>query len=180
MRQLADIPHSAGTSPVVTRASCPHVSETCLDTVNIPVPFEQRTENRELREVTTVLSVKYFFCTLLLSLLLPSLASADFRINLPKRTKPTKVQQLNRDGVKAVQKHDYDEARKFFYKAYLLDPDDPFTLNNLGYMAELDGDLDRAARFYDLAQQQNSDAMIDRADSEKVVGKTVAQVAGHA
>lgn len=180
MRQLADIPHSAGTSSVVTRASCPHVFETCLDTVNIPVPFEQRTENRELREVTTVLSVKYFFCTLLLSLFLPSLASADFRINLPKRTKPTKVQQLNRDGVKAVQKHDYDEARKFFYKAYLLDPDDPFTLNNLGYMAELDGDLDRAARFYDLAQQQNSDAMIDRADSEKVVGKTVAQVAGHA
>src|SRR5205823_12834802 len=89
MRQLADIPHSAGTSPVVTRASCPHVSETCLDTVNIPVPFEQRTENRELREVTTVLSVKYFFCTLLLSLLLPSLASADFRINPRKRTKPT-------------------------------------------------------------------------------------------
>jgi Flp pilus assembly protein TadD len=115
-----------------------------------------------------------------LFLLVPALASADFRITLPKRTKPTKVQQLNRDGVKAIQKHDYDEAKKLFYQAYLLDPDDPFTLNNLGYMAELEGDVDRASRFYDLAQQQNSDAVIDRADSKKAEGKTVAQVAGHA
>jgi Flp pilus assembly protein TadD len=115
-----------------------------------------------------------------LSLLLPAVASADFRVTLPKRTKPTKVQQLNRDGVKAIQKHDYDVAKKLFYQAYLLDPDDPFTLNNLGFMAELDGDVDRASRFYDLAQQQNSDAVIDRADSKKSEGKTVAQVAGHA
>lgn len=104
----------------------------------------------------------------------------DFRVNIPKRTKPTQVQQLNRDGVNAIQKHDYETARKLFYRAYLLDPDDPFTLNNLGYMAELDGDLERARRFYDLAQQQNSDALVDRADSDKAVGKTVGQVAGHA
>ena len=104
----------------------------------------------------------------------------DFRINIPKRTKPTQVQQLNRDGVNAIQKHDYDTAKKLFYRAYLLDPDDPFTLNNLGYMAELEGDMDRAQRFYDLAQQQSSDALVDRADTDKTVGKTVSQVAGHA
>jgi Flp pilus assembly protein TadD len=104
----------------------------------------------------------------------------DFRINIPKRTKPTQVQQLNRDGVNAIQKHDYDTAKKLFYRAYLLDPDDPFTLNNLGYMAELEGDMERAQRFYDLAQQQSSDAVVERADTDKAVGKTVSQVAGHA
>src|SRR5262245_11522754 len=56
-----------------------------------------------------------------LFLRLPPPPSADFRITLPKRTKPTQVQQLNRDGVKAIQKHDYDEAKKLFYQAYLID-----------------------------------------------------------
>ncbi|PYY14927.1 MAG: hypothetical protein DMG61_08420, partial [Acidobacteria bacterium] len=70
------------------------------------------------------------------TLLIASFLHAEeksLRISIPKRTKPTPVQTLNRDGVKAVEKHDYAKAKKLFYKAYLLDPDDPFTLNNLGY-----------------------------------------------
>lgn len=102
------------------------------------------------------------------------------RINIPKRTKPTPVQTLNRDGVKAVENHDYDKAKKLFYKAYLLDPNDPFTLNNLGYVAELEGDVDRAQRFYELAQEQNSQATVARSSNEDDKGKTVAAVAGHA
>ena len=105
---------------------------------------------------------------------------AELRLTLPKRTKPTPVQQYNRDGVKALEKHNYGTAKKLFYKAYLLDPNDPFTLNNLGYVAELEGDLERAQRFYELSQEQNSDAVVDRADSDGVIGKTVSQVAGHA
>jgi len=120
----------------------------------------------------------------LLSLvLLASLLHAEektLRINIPKRTKPTPVQALNRDGVKAVEKHDYAQAKKLFYKAYLLDPDDPFTLNNLGYMAELEGDVDRAQRFYQLSQDQRSQATVDRASNDQIKGKTVAEVAGHA
>ena len=104
----------------------------------------------------------------------------DVRINLPKRSKPTPVQQLNRDGVKAVQKHDYNKAKKLFYKAYLLDPNDPFTLNNLGYISELDGDLDRAQRYYGLAADLSSDATIDKASSDSVEGRSVAEVAGNA
>ena len=102
------------------------------------------------------------------------------RISIPKRTKPTPVQALNRDGVKAVEKHDYDKAKKLFYKAYLLDPNDPFTLNNLGYVAELEGDVERAQRFYQLSQEQDSQATVDQASSEDIKGKTVAEVAGHA
>ncbi|MBV8206976.1 MAG: tetratricopeptide repeat protein [Acidobacteria bacterium] len=102
------------------------------------------------------------------------------RISIPKRSKPTPVQQLNRDGVAAVEHHDYAKARKLFYRAYLLDPNDPFTLNNLGYMAELDGELERAQRYYGLAADLSSDAMVDRATSDSLLGKPVAKVAGNA
>lgn len=103
----------------------------------------------------------------------------DLRITLPKRTKPTPVQQLNRDGVKAVERHDYSKAKKLFYKAYLLDPNDPFTLNNLGYISELEGDIDRAQRYYDLASRQESDALVDAANDESLKGKPVSTVAGN-
>ncbi len=106
--------------------------------------------------------------------------AGDLHINLPKRTKFTPVQKLNQEGVRALKKHRYDDARRLFYKAYLLDPDDPFTLNNLGYISELNGDLDRAQRFYDLAAQNSSDATIDRATADDLKGKKVADVAGKA
>jgi len=121
--------------------------------------------------------------TLCSSLLLATQLHAEektLRVNIPKHTKPTPVQTLNRDGVKAVEKHDYAQAKKLFYKAYLLDPDDPFTLNNLGYIAELEGDVDRAQRFYQLAQEQNSQATVDRSSNDDDKGKTAAAVAGHA
>src|SRR6185437_14636457 len=102
------------------------------------------------------------------------------RISIPKHTKPTPVQALNRDGVKAVEKHDYERAKKLFYKAYLIDPNDPFTLNNLGYMSELEGDVDRAQRFYQLSQEQNSQATVDQSSNDDLKGKTVAAIAGHA
>jgi Flp pilus assembly protein TadD len=105
---------------------------------------------------------------------------AEIRLTLPKRTKPTPVQGLNQDGVKAIKKGRIREAKKLFYKAYLIDPNDPFTLNNLGYIAELEGEVDRATRFYDLAAQNNSDAIVDKSTSKEVQGQPIAKVAGHA
>jgi Flp pilus assembly protein TadD len=119
------------------------------------------------------------------ALLLLSLAAAQaedkaIKLHFPKRNKPTPVQQYNRDGVNAIEKHDYDRAKKLFYRAYLLDPDDPFTLNNLGYVAELEGDIDRAQRYYDLAAQHKSEAIVDKSDNEAAQGKPVSKVAGNA
>jgi Flp pilus assembly protein TadD len=99
------------------------------------------------------------------------LRAGDLKINIPRRSVVTPVQQLNREGVKAVQKHQYEKAETLFYKAYLYDPGDPFTLNNLGYISELQGQLDRAESFYRLASQQASDAAIDRASAQKLEGK---------
>ena len=102
------------------------------------------------------------------------------RIPLPKRSKPTPVQKFNQQGVQAIQKHDYGKAKKLFYKAYLIDPNDPFTLNNLGYVSELEGDLDRAERFYALAAEHPSEAIVAKASDKAVVGKEVDQIAGSA
>lgn len=105
-------------------------------------------------------------------------AAQELHVPLPKKSKYTPAQQLNRDGVKALQKHDIEKAKRLFYKAYLVDPNDPFTLNNLGYVAELEGDLDRAQRYYDQAQANTSEAVIEKSTEKELEGKTVAKVAG--
>ena len=90
------------------------------------------------------------------------------------------MQKLNQQGVKELEKHNYKEAKKLFYKAYLIDPDNPFTLNNLGYIAELDGQVDRAQRYYALAARHASDALVYKSTEKAAVGKPVEQVAGNA
>jgi Flp pilus assembly protein TadD len=101
--------------------------------------------------------------------------AGDLKITLPKRSRITVVQRLNREGVDAVRKHSYEKAEKFFYQAYLLDPDDPFTLNNLGYVSELQGQVDRAENFYALAAKQPTDAVIDLASSKRIQGRSMTE-----
>jgi len=102
-----------------------------------------------------------------------SVHAADFKINLPKRSRLTPVQQLNRDGVKEAKKGHLAKAKERFVKAYLMDPNDPFTLNNLGYVAELEGDVDRALRYYQLAAGVQTEAVIDEATSSGLKGQPV-------
>jgi tetratricopeptide (TPR) repeat protein len=101
----------------------------------------------------------------------PSSWAGDWRITLPKHSELTPVQRLNREGVEAVQKHQYEKAETLFLKAYLYDPADAFTLNNLGYIAELQGQLQRALQFYQLAAKQGTNASIDRSNDHDLVGK---------
>src|ERR1700722_7308767 len=97
--------------------------------------------------------------------------AGDLKITIPKRSTLTPVQRLNREGVEALRKHNYAKAEQLFYKAYLFDPDDAFTLNNLGYISELQGQIDRAQNFYSLAAAQSSEAVIDRASVRRVEGR---------
>ena len=103
----------------------------------------------------------------------PNAHAGDLHIRIPKRSQLTPVQRLNREGVEAVRKHSYEKAETLFYEAYLLDPDDPFTLNNLGYISELQGQIDRAQRFYELAGRQATDAVVDRASAARVEGHSI-------
>lgn len=107
-----------------------------------------------------------------------SLASGEgLRITIPKHSESTPVQKLNRDGVKEIQKHHLKKAERLFYRAYLIDPDDPFTLNNLGYISELQGEIDRAQRYYKLAaQENNSETIIALASSPDLKGHKLSDV----
>jgi len=115
---------------------------------------------------------------LLIAVLAGTLAlGQSLRIKLPKRSSPTPVQKLNQDGVKALKQHKLDKAEKFFYRAYLVDPDDPFTLNNLGYVSELRGKVDRALRYYQLAaKENNSETTIAAATAKNLEGRRFSEV----
>src|ERR1700683_4304826 len=104
---------------------------------------------------------------------IPAARAGDIKITVPRPSHLTPVQKLNQEGVQAIRKRGYEKAEKLFYKAYLLDPDDPFTLNNLGYISEIQGDVDRAVRFYDLAAQEPTDAVIAHASSPRVEGRSL-------
>ncbi len=107
-----------------------------------------------------------------------SLARAGgLRITVPKRSDVTPVQKLNREGVREIQHHHLDRAEQLFYRAYLIDPDDPFTLNNLGYISELQGKIDRAQRYYQLAaKENNSETVIAMASARNLEGKKLSDV----
>ena len=117
--------------------------------------------------------IKLIACTgfLAISSVSPAGASDEKVIKIPRHSELTPVQRLNRQGVEAVKKHNYGSAESLFYKAYLYDPSDPFTLNNLGYVSELEGDLDRANEFYALASEQGSNANIDLSNVDHLQGK---------
>ena len=108
----------------------------------------------------------------------PCLQAKDLKITLPKRSQLTPVQRLNREGVEAVNKHQLNKARELFYKAYLYDPGDPFTLNNLGYVSELEGQVERAQTFYSMAAAVPSEARIDQASSKQLRGELLQAAIG--
>ena len=93
------------------------------------------------------------------------------QIPIPERSISTPSQKLNREGVAELRHGHQQKAKRLFYRAYLLDPNDPFTLNNLGYVAELEGDADRALRYYALAARDHTDAIIDRSSEAALKGK---------
>jgi Flp pilus assembly protein TadD len=85
---------------------------------------------------------------------------------------------LNLRGVTALNRNDPQGASKDFQKAYQLDPDSAFSLNNVGYLAEMNGDLETAQVFYErarLARQAN--ARIGLATRQSVEGSKLFQVA---
>ncbi len=100
----------------------------------------------------------------------PHAWAGNVKLTIPRRSELSPVQRLNREGVEAVKKRQYQKAEQVFYKAYLYDPTDPFTLNNLGFISEQQGQLDRAHRFYELAKEQGCTAQIDMS-SEKELEK---------
>jgi len=111
------------------------------------------------------------FASLLFVFFVQTALAGDLKIPLPSRSQVTPVQRLNREGVEAVRRHQYQKAKNLFYRAYLYDPDDPFTLNNLAFVSEVEGQVDRSLEFYQLASRQSTNAIIDQASSRDLKGR---------
>lgn len=97
--------------------------------------------------------------------------AGDLKVPIPSRAYSTPTQKLNRDGVAQLKRGRLEKAKRLFYRAYLIDPEDPFTLNNLGYITELEGDADRALRYYALAARDHTDALIDQSSEAALRGQ---------
>jgi Flp pilus assembly protein TadD len=114
-----------------------------------------------------------FAAVLLAAAFTSPLHAGDIKITIPKRSQLTPVQRLNREGVEAINKRRFSKAKSLFYKAYLYDPADPFTLNNLGYVSELEGQVERAQKFYAMASAESTEARIDRASTKELKGESL-------
>jgi len=84
----------------------------------------------------------------------------------------TRVARLNLRGVSAMNRNERKAARDYFEQAYKLDPSNSFTINNMGYLAELEGDRETAQLFYERAQKANH-------ASAKVLVATRPEAEGH-
>jgi Flp pilus assembly protein TadD len=81
-------------------------------------------------------------------------------------------------GVSATNRNDWQAARRDFLKAYSLNPNSAFSLNNLGYVSERDGDMETANFFYMKAQQaDDAKARIGLASSSLAEGQYLDAVA---
>jgi len=85
---------------------------------------------------------------------------------------------LNLRGVSAMNRNDRRSAREFIQQAYKLKPTDAFTLNNMGYLAEIDGDRETADYYYDRAREANgAKDRVTLATRKEAVGQKIGVVA---
>jgi len=95
-----------------------------------------------------------------------------------EQTDAARVARLNLQGVSALNHNDPEQARKFFEDAYRIDPKNAFALNNMGYLAEVDGDQETADEFYTEARAADgSNPRVAIASRRAVVGQPLARVA---
>jgi Flp pilus assembly protein TadD len=89
-----------------------------------------------------------------------------------------RVARLNLRGVSAMNRNDRKAARDSFEQAYKMDPKNSFALNNMGYLAELEGDTETAQSFYEQAQRaERARQKVMVSTRPEVEGQTVGHVA---
>jgi Flp pilus assembly protein TadD len=95
-----------------------------------------------------------------------------------EQTTEDRVARLNLQGVSALNRNDSQAARSYFEQAYKLDPRNAFALNNMGYVAEMDGDHETADQFYAAAREaRDASARVTLANRHEMQGLPLGQVA---
>jgi Flp pilus assembly protein TadD len=86
--------------------------------------------------------------------------------------------RLNLRGVAALNSNNPTEARQFFLQAYQREADNAFTLNNLGYVAELAGDRESAQMYYQAARSgRDANARVSYATRPDAEGQKIDKLA---
>jgi tetratricopeptide (TPR) repeat protein len=81
-------------------------------------------------------------------------------------------------GVSATNRNDWSAARQDFLRAYSLNPESAFSLNNRGYVAEKDGDIETAQFYYDKARKaDDANARVGLATRSSAEGKRIFVIA---
>jgi hypothetical protein len=85
---------------------------------------------------------------------------------------------LNLEGVSALNHNEPQEAEDFFRQAYRLDPQNAFSMNNMGFLSEVYGDEETAADFYSHARHgDQAGTAVSVASRHAMVGEAVGEVA---
>jgi len=86
--------------------------------------------------------------------------------------------RLNLRGVAALNDNNPSAAREFFLEAYQRDAQNAFTLNNLGYVAELAGDRESAQMYYEAARSgRDANAKVSYATRRDAEGRKIDSLA---
>jgi Flp pilus assembly protein TadD len=110
-------------------------------------------------------------------------AAAESARELQKKMRNTgndeqQATMLSLRGVAATNRNDWQTAKQDFVEAYSLNPESAFSLNNLGYVAERDGDLETAQFYYAKARKAaDADARIGLATQRSAEGQQLFAVA---
>lgn len=89
-----------------------------------------------------------------------------------------RAMMLTIHGVLAANQNQWTAAREDFLRAYSLDPTSAFTMNNRGWVAERDGDLETAQYFYGKAQKaENASVPVGFATRLTAEGQSLGTVA---
>lgn len=81
-------------------------------------------------------------------------------------------------GVSEANQNDWESAKRDFLQAYSLDPESAFSLNNRGYVAEKDGDLETAQFYYSKARKaEDAKARVGLATQQSAEGQPLLSVA---
>jgi len=89
-----------------------------------------------------------------------------------------RIARLNLRGVSAINRNERSMGRQYFEQAYKIDPNNSFTLNNMGYLAEMDGDRETAQYLYAKAREGGaSEAKVALATRRDMEGQRMGAVA---
>ena len=86
------------------------------------------------------------------------------------------VNRLNVAAMGLMSKDRAPEAELTLRKALQIDPNNPFTLNNLGYALEKEGELEQAVHYYDGRRQLRSNEKVVVALNRSWRGRPISEI----